>query len=126
MENLYLYFDKAVAFLDILGFQNKLREFEEDAIAYYTDSPNFEKLDCAEIDFLLQKHHEIIPVEVKPGTQGKMQSMFLFLQEKKLSRGIRISMENFGHYDNIGVLPLYAVSGLFQTISRKDAKTQRK
>lgn len=67
----------------------------------------------AEVDYLLQKNHEIIPVEVKSGIQGKMQSLRLFLQEKKISMGTRISLENFGQYDNIRVLPLYAVKNLF-------------
>jgi hypothetical protein len=67
----------------------------------------------AEVDFLVQKNHEIIPLEVKSGMQGKMQSLRLFLQEKKIGRGIRVSMENFGQYDNIRVLPLYAVRNLF-------------
>lgn len=74
----------------------------------------------AEVDFLVQKHHEIIPLEVKAGTQGKMQSLHLFLQEKKISRGTRVSMENFGQYNKIQVLPLYAVSSIFQNLSHSD------
>lgn len=70
----------------------------------------------AEVDFLIQKNHEIIPIEVKSGMQGKMQSLRLFLQEKKISMGIRVSQENFGHYNNIRVLPLYAVSKLFSDL----------
>ncbi|HRZ42768.1 MAG TPA: AAA family ATPase [Bacteroidales bacterium] len=67
----------------------------------------------AEVDFLVQKQQEIIPIEVKSGTQGKMQSLRILLQEKKLTMGFRVSMENYGQYDNIRVLPLYAVSSLF-------------
>lgn len=74
----------------------------------------------AEVDFLVQKHHDIIPIEVKSGTQGKMQSLRILLQEKKLSMGIRVSMENFGQYDNIRVLPLYAVSSLFNETPMAD------
>ena len=29
-ENIYIYTHRAVAFLDVLGFQNKLNEFEND------------------------------------------------------------------------------------------------
>jgi hypothetical protein len=64
----------------------------------------------------MQKNHEIIPIEVKSGLQGKMQSLRLFMQEKKISRGTRVSMENFGQYDNIRVLPLYAVRNLFSDL----------
>jgi uncharacterized protein len=70
----------------------------------------------AEVDYLVQKNHEIIPIEVKSGLQGKMQSLRLFLQEKKIDPGIRISLENFGDYDNIQVLPLYAVRSLFNNM----------
>jgi predicted AAA+ superfamily ATPase len=66
----------------------------------------------AEIDFLIQQNDNIIPVEVKSGLKGSMQSMFLFLDEKKSPYGIRTSLENFAQYDKINVVPLYAVSGL--------------
>ena len=36
-----------------------------------------------------------------------MQSLFLFLEEKKSDKGIRISSENFSIYDKIEVYPLY-------------------
>jgi hypothetical protein len=55
---------------------------------------------------------EIFPIEVKAGTKGSMQSMYLFLQEKKRKRGIRISTENFSHFNNIDVYPLYATSNI--------------
>jgi predicted AAA+ superfamily ATPase len=67
----------------------------------------------AEVDFLVQKNHDIMPLEVKSGLQGKMQSLQIFLAEKRISLGTRISMENFGKYDNIRVIPLYAVRTLF-------------
>ena len=66
----------------------------------------------AEVDYVIPISQEIVPVEVKAGTKGSMQSLFLFLQEKKLNRGIRISNENFSVYDTIEVYPLYAVENL--------------
>jgi predicted AAA+ superfamily ATPase len=66
----------------------------------------------AQIDFLVQKQDKIIPVEVKSGTQGAMQSLRWFMQEKKIDRGIRTSLENFACYENIEVYPLYAISNL--------------
>ena len=41
-----------------------------------------------------------------------MQSMYLFLNEKKIKTGIRISQENFSAYNNIEVFPLYAVANI--------------
>jgi predicted AAA+ superfamily ATPase len=64
----------------------------------------------AEVDYVVQCNADIVPVEVKAGTKGSMQSMFQFLSEKEYSYGIRCSMENFGTYQNIKVYPLYAAS----------------
>jgi hypothetical protein len=44
--------------------------------------------------------------------QGKMQSLQIFLKEKKISSGIRVSMENFGQYGNFQIFPLYAINKL--------------
>lgn len=63
----------------------------------------------AEVDYLIQKQHEIIPIEVKSGRKGSMQSLYLFLKEKKRPFGIRFSLENFADYDQIHVYPLYTV-----------------
>ena len=66
----------------------------------------------AEVDYLISRNGEIIPIEVKAGTKGSMQSMYLFLQEKKRDKGIRISTENFSYFDSIDVYPLYATSNI--------------
>ena len=68
----------------------------------------------AEIDYVIQQRDSIVPVEVKAGTKGQMQSMFLFLKEKKLTRGIRLSLENFGHIDSIDIVPLYAIKSVVE------------
>jgi len=39
-----------------------------------------------------------------------MQSMFMFLKEKKRDLGIRLSLENFATYPPIEVYPIYAIS----------------
>jgi len=64
----------------------------------------------AEVDYVVQKVQQIIPVEIKSGRQGAMQSLHLFLQEKGAPYGIRFSLENYAAYDSIRVYPLYAVS----------------
>jgi hypothetical protein len=51
-------------------------------------------------------------VEVKAGTKGTMQSMNIFMTEKGLSKGVRVSTENFSAYDNIEVYPIYAVENI--------------
>ena len=41
-----------------------------------------------------------------------MQSMYLFLNEKKKKKGIRISLENFGRVNEIDIYPLYGIGNL--------------
>lgn len=67
---------------------------------------------CAEVDYLMQFNNHIIPIEVKSGTQGKMQSLNRFIESKKAAYGIRVSMENFAQYHNIRVFPVYAVDNI--------------
>jgi hypothetical protein len=62
---------------------------------------------------VIQKNGKIIPIEVKAGTKGAMQSMFLFMQEKKSTVGVRLSLENFTCYENVYVFPLYSVSTVY-------------
>ena len=66
----------------------------------------------AEVDYVVQQQYNILPIEVKSGKKGSMQSLFLFLAEKKLPVGIRFSLENYSTYENIRVFPIYAVSEL--------------
>jgi len=41
-----------------------------------------------------------------------MQSLWQFLKEKELNKGIRISLENFTHYQGVDVFPLYAIENI--------------
>lgn len=66
----------------------------------------------AEIDYLIEQRGNVVPIEVKSGSTGKMQSMNLFLNERNAPKGIRISLENFSRYDQIEIVPLYAISNL--------------
>ena len=66
----------------------------------------------AEVDYLVQCGNDILPIEVKSGKSGSMQSLHLFLKEKKPAYGIRCSSENFAAYGNIKVVPLYAVDSI--------------
>jgi len=66
----------------------------------------------AEVDYLIQRNDKIVPIEVKSGKSGKMQSMHLFLDEKQSQYGIRSSLENFCEYDKIKVYPLYAIGNI--------------
>ena len=75
---------------------------------WHRENPNSN----AELDYLIDRDQTIFPVEVKSGSKGSMQSLYLFLKEKGLEKGIRISLENFDSYDKVDVYPLYAVDKL--------------
>jgi predicted AAA+ superfamily ATPase len=66
----------------------------------------------AEVDYLIQRNNEILPIEVKSGSKGSMTSMYLFLKEKGAKYGCRLSLENFSEYGNIKVFPLYAFTNV--------------
>jgi predicted AAA+ superfamily ATPase len=78
---------------------------------YYWQREKYQS--SAQVDFLVQNGEQILPVEVKAGTQGAMQSLHLFMKEKNITKGIRTSLENFAQYENIDVFPMYAISNLF-------------
>jgi predicted AAA+ superfamily ATPase len=66
----------------------------------------------AQVDFVIQKGSSIIPIEVKSGATGTMQSLRLFMKEKHIQQGVRTSLENFKRYEDIEVYPLYAIGNL--------------
>jgi predicted AAA+ superfamily ATPase len=67
----------------------------------------------AEIDYVVSSRGRIIPIEVKAGTKGQMQSLHIFISERDLPWGLRISGENFATYTKIKTIPIYAVSQVF-------------
>lgn len=48
-----------------------------------TDLQREAKNSQAELDYVIQIQENIVPIEVKAGTKGSMQSLYLFMQEKK-------------------------------------------
>jgi uncharacterized protein len=51
------------------------------------------KKNNAEIDFLIQKGKNIIPIEVKAGKSGTLKSLIYFMGDKKLKEAIRFDMK---------------------------------
>jgi len=64
----------------------------------------------AELDYIIQYGNQVLPIEVKSGNSGKMKSMHMFLDERKLNLGIRLSLENFSTYGKIMTYPIYCTS----------------
>ncbi|MBP5680666.1 MAG: ATP-binding protein [Bacteroidales bacterium] len=70
-----------------------------------------------EIDYLTVIAGKIIPIEVKAGTQGSMQSLYNFMDKRSSAYGIRTSLENIATIKRnesfIKIVPLYALSAIF-------------
>ncbi|MDE6791599.1 MAG: AAA family ATPase [Muribaculaceae bacterium] len=87
----------------------------------------------AEIDYLTSHANTVYPIEVKSGTRGGMKSLWIFMREKHLTEGIRMSLENFGTFEYIdekaegvirivSICPLYAVSQLPILLNKRYVK----
>ena len=63
----------------------------------------------AEVDFILQTEDGIIPVEVKSSENTKSKSLNMYIQKYNPTYAIRISSKNFGVFNNIKSIPLYAI-----------------
>jgi len=64
----------------------------------------------AEVDYLIQKNEQIVPIEVKSGAGTTLKSMHLFLEtHSKSSYGIRFSIQNYSHFQKVYSYPLYAI-----------------
>jgi predicted AAA+ superfamily ATPase len=66
----------------------------------------------AEVDYIIRQENTAVPIEVKAGKRGAMQSMHRFLSERSLTRGIRLSQNNFTEFGAIQTFPLYAAGNL--------------
>ena len=68
----------------------------------------------AEVDYVIELGDKIIPIEVKSGIKGKMQSLRIFIEEKGSKFGVRTSLENFSKMEGIRIIPLYAIGKIFK------------
>lgn len=66
----------------------------------------------AQVDYITTVGSQIVPIEVKSGATGKMKSLILFMQEKHLPLGLRISQNPLSYKDKILSLPFYLISQL--------------
>lgn len=64
----------------------------------------------AEVDFVVVKDRDIVPVEVKSGVRGGIKSMSLFLESHPAtSYGVKISENPFASHDKLHEVPLYGI-----------------
>ena len=74
---------------------------------YYTSDP--EKY---EIDFMIQKGRDIVPIEVKAEMNLQAQSLKAFRQKYAPAYAVRVSMADYREDDWLTNLPLYAVQNI--------------
>ena len=73
------------------------------------------KQESAEIDYLVQRHQKVIPIEVKSGKGTSMKSMSLFLQSHAHSPyGIRFSTHNYSVHKRIHSYLLYTIASAIE------------
>lgn len=86
---------------------------------------NLERNASSEVEYIIAKSAQCVPLEVKAGISGKMKSLRVFMKKKNIKVGLRSSLENFGLlevYDTmeggseiertIGIIPIYAIWNL--------------
>ncbi len=72
-----------------------------------------EKSSSAEIDYLIQREENIIPIEVKSGHGSTLQSLRMYLElHPKVKMGIRFSAHDYSIYKDLDSRPLYSAVSL--------------
>lgn len=62
----------------------------------------------AEIDFIIQRDGQLIPIEVKSADNTRAKSLRVYMDTYKPQYAIKLSAKNFGFEDNKKIVPLYA------------------
>lgn len=62
----------------------------------------------AEIDFVIQRDGQLIPIEVKSADNTRAKSLKVYMETYKPAYAIKLSAKNFGFEDNKKIVPLYA------------------
>ncbi|HWR38157.1 MAG TPA: ATP-binding protein [Patescibacteria group bacterium] len=62
----------------------------------------------AEVDFIIQRQGQIIPIEVKAADNTRAKSLGVYMQMFKPQYAIKLSTKNFGFEDGKKTVPLYA------------------
>lgn len=62
----------------------------------------------AEIDFIIQRDGQLIPIEVKSADNTRAKSLQVYMDTYKPNYAIKLSTKNFGSVDNKKIVPLYA------------------
>lgn len=72
-------------------------------VTYYWESER-----GAEIDFIVQRDGQLIPIEVKAADNTKAKSLRVYMDTYQPAYAIKLSSKNFAFEDNKKIIPLYA------------------
>jgi hypothetical protein len=73
------------------------------------------KNSSAEIDYLIEKEGQVIPVEIKSGSTGRMKSLHFFIENYQSPKALKISQAPFATDKPIISLPFYAIKSFMKT-----------
>ena len=82
---------------------------EDNDIYYWTNDSS-----TAEVDFVVQNEDEIIPIEVKSGTNVKSVSFKFFCEKYKPTKAIRTSLSDYNREEWMTNVPLYAINSIYK------------
>lgn len=108
---------KDVAANDILYMVEELNDFKGGMTENYVNTQltingyqtfYWESERGAEIDFVIQRDGELIPIEVKSADNTKAKSLKVYMDTYKPAYAIKLSAKNFGFEDGKKTVPLYA------------------
>ena len=104
---------ETAAGLEILKSGNPTKHPE---LYFWKRSSSKDNHGISEVDYVVQKNTNLIPIEIKGRVQGGMKSMWLYLEKGVSEYGIRSSFENFSEYDRIKVIPIYALGSYLKKL----------
>jgi hypothetical protein len=73
------------------------------------------KNSSAELDYLIEKEGQVIPVEIKSGSTGRMKSLHFFIENYQSPKALKISQAPFATDKPIISLPFYAIESFMKT-----------
>ena len=73
----------------------------------------------SEVDFVVQWHNEIVPIEVKSGINKKSKSLDIYRGLYKPNHAIRATLNNFGMAGNLYSIPLYMIGTIEKILNDK-------
>lgn len=108
---------KALAANDVLYMVEELNDFKGGMTENYVNvqlvingyqTYYWESERGAEIDFVIQRDGQIIPIEVKSADNTRAKSLKVYMDTYKPAYAIKLSAKNFGFENDKKIVPLYA------------------